>query len=480
MADVATIRSRLVLGLALTGVVVASVAGLSQHLEWLASLCTGFSEGCRQTADFSLFHLPLWLWGVGYYLLILLLFFGSYSLVLWALAVGFGIELGLVWIMFSQNIVCVFCLANFAVMLALVLCSLELPRLWQTVSVALVASILAAHIIPYQNGPQLGAASRREPAPAAKIGERTITYDELVLPVANRVFDLQEQIYRLERDRLDQLLAKLVIEREAEQQNRKAHELVKDYLAAQTITVQDGEIAAYYLENRARLGDWRGTEEELKAQIRAYLQQLKREQRLLEYARSLYPRHGVEIYLKEPQYPTIQVHLDQDDPVLGPENAPVTIVEFSDYQCPACRRSHELVRELRQSYGDRVRWVFKDFPMPGHQWARRAALAARCAAEQGKFWEYQDALFASQEELTPDRLTQLAGELNLQLEPFHQCLETDKFQPRLNKDLEQGRKLGFDTTPTFVINNRVVSGAPPAARFRQIINEELEKVRKNS
>lgn len=128
MADVAKIRSRLVLGLALTGVLVASVAGLSQHLEWLASFCAGFSEGCRQTADFSLFHLPLWLWGVGYYLLILLLFFGSYSLVLWALAVGFGIELGLVWIMFSQNIVCVFCLANFAVMLALVLCSLELPR----------------------------------------------------------------------------------------------------------------------------------------------------------------------------------------------------------------------------------------------------------------------------------------------------------------------------------------------------------------
>ena len=118
--------------------------------------------------------------------------------------------------------------------------------------------------------------------------------------------------------------------------------------------------------------------------------------------------------------------------------------------------------------------------MPGHQWARGAALAARCAGEQGRFWEYQDALFASQEELTPDRLTQLAGELNLQLEPFRQCLETDKFQSRLNKDLEQGRKLGFDTTPTFVINNRVVSGAPPAAHFRQIINEELERVRQNS
>lgn len=479
MAELEKIRRRLVFVLALSGVVVASMAGFSQHFEWLASLCAGFSDGCRQTAEFSLFHLPLWLWGVGYYLFVLLLFFGSYRLVLWAIAAGFGVEVGLVWIMFSQNLVCIFCLANFAIMLAIILCSLELPRLWQTVSVALAASILAAIVIPHQNG-RLLAPTRQEPAVVAKMGDKTISYDELVLPMANRIFDLQEQIYRLEHDRLDQLLAKLVIEREAERQAKPVQELVKDYLATQTITVPDEEINAYYLENRARLGEWRGTEEDLKTQIRNYLQQLKSQQRLLEYARSLYPRHGVEVFLKEPHYPTIQVQLDQDDPVLGPGNAPITIVEFSDYQCPACRRSHELVRQLRKSYGERVRWVFKDFPLPGHQWARSAALAARCAAEQGRFWEYQDALFASQEELASAQLTQLARELDLQVEPFSQCLETAKFQDRIDKDIEQGKRLGFDTTPTFVINNRVVSGAPPAARFRQIIDEELEKLRKNN
>jgi len=262
-------------------------------------------------------------------------------------------------------------------------------------------------------------------------------------------------------------------------QAKPVQELVKDYLAAQTITVSDEEIAAYYLENRARLGEWRGTEDDLKSQIRNYLQQLKSQQRLLEYARSLYSRHGVEVFLKEPHYPIIQVQIDRDDLVFGPENAPVTIVEFSDYQCPACRRSHELVRQLRQSYGNQVRWVFKDFPMPGHQWARTAALAARCAAEQGKFWEYQDLLFASSEELTPSRLTQLARKLDLRMEPFSQCLELGKFQARIDRDIEQAKKLGFDTTPTFVINNRVVSGAPPADRFRQIIDEELEKISKN-
>ncbi len=154
-------------------------------------------------------------------------------------------------------------------------------------------------------------------------------------------------------------------------------------------------------------------------QIRAYLQQQKIQQRVLEYAKSLNPKYGVVINLKEPPSPTIQVAIGKDDPVLGPENAPLTIVEFSDYQCPACRKNHEVVRELRGLYKERIRWIFKDFPMPGHKWAKGAALAARCAAEQGKFWQYQDMLFASQDELSPDRLTQFAKELGLPLEPFH-------------------------------------------------------------
>lgn len=480
MAEVPKIRKHLIMILALTGMVVASVAGLSHHLEWLASLCTGFSQGCRETAEFTLFRLPLWVWGAGYYLLVSLLFFRGYQLLFWIFAFGFGVELGLMWIMFSLNIVCLFCLANFLVMLAIILCSFDPPRLWQTLSVTLAASILSTLVIPYENPHHPVPVAGEKPVLVAKVGEKAVTRDELVLPMANRVYDLEEQIYRLERERLDQLLAKMVLDREAEQQGKSSQELVKDYLATQTISVQDQEIADYYADNRARWTEWKGTEQELMMQIRAYLQQLKTQQRLMEYVRSLYPRHAVEIYLKEPQSPTIQVHLEKDDPVFGPENAPLTIVEFSDYQCPACRRNHELVRELRKAYQDQVKWVFKDFPMPGHQWARGAALAARCAAEQGKFWLYQDLLFASQEELSPDRLTQFARELDLQMEPFGQCLEAGKFKARIDKDIEQGRKFGFNTTPTFVINNRVVSGVPPAARFRQIIDEELEKLRKNS
>ncbi len=200
---------------------------------------------------------------------------------------------------------------------------------------------------------------------------------------------------------------------------------------------------------------------------------------MFEYAKSLGPGYDLTVFLKEPQSPNIQVSIGKDDPVYGPDNAPLTIVEFSDYQCPACRKNHEVVRELKQAYKDRIRWVFKDLPMPGHKWARGAALAARCAAEQGKFWQYQDLLFSSQEELSPDRLAHLATELGLQMEPFSQCLNAAKFQAQLEKDIEEAKKFGLNTTPTLVINNRLVSGAPPPDRFKQIIDEELQKVGKN-
>jgi len=480
MAEGHKSRKLLFMLLTLAGLLVAFLSGLSQRLEWLATLCTGFTQGCQETAEFSLFGVPVWLWGVVYYLLISLLVFRGYGVLFWFLAAGFGVELGLMWTMFSLKTVCVFCLANFLVMTALILCSLERVHLWQTLSVTLATLLFALVLIPYGSSSPSAAPDKQAPAPVARVGSTVITYEELVQPLAPRIGELQHQIYRLELERLDQMLAKVLLEREAEHQGKQVQELVKEFLASHAVAVDDREVEDYYVENRSRWTEWKGSEQDLKSQIRAYLQQVKTQQKVLTYAKSLGPKYGVEIYLKEPQPPAISVSLDKDDPVLGPEDAALTIVEFSDYQCPACRRNHETVRELRTIYKDRVKWVFKDFPMPGHKWAKGAALAAHCAADQGEFWRYQDLLFGSEEELTSERLIQLANQLGLRMELFSRCLQEDKFQNRIDKGIEQGRKFGFNTTPTFVINNRVVAGAPPPDRFRQIIDEELAKARKNS
>jgi protein-disulfide isomerase len=472
-------RRLLILSLALIGIVVASLAGLSHRLEWLASWCSGFGDGCRETVDYSLAGVPVWVWGVIFYLLVSLLLVRAHGLLFWVVAAGFGMELGLMWIMYSMKTVCVFCLANFLVITLLTLSSFQKARVWQTLAVALAAFILSTVVITNESSSHAAATEKQHPPLAAKVAGQVITYDELVQPVASRIYDLQQQIYRLERDRLDSLVAKTVLEKEAEKQGKPLQELVKDYVASQIITVEDQEVESYYTENRGRWVDYSGSEQDLMNQIRAFLQQQKIQQRVLDYAKSLGPKYDLTVYLKEPQSPNIQVSIDKDDPVYGPENAPLTIVEFSDYQCPACRRNHEVVRELRQTYKDRIKWVFKDYPMPGHKWAKGAALAARCAADQGKFWQYQDLLFSTQEELSPDRLTQFAGDLGLQVNSFRQCLDAGKFQGRLDKDIEEGKRFGFNTTPTLVINNRLLSGAPPPDRFRQIIDEELQKLGKN-
>jgi protein-disulfide isomerase len=471
---------RIIFVLSLAGILVALVAGLSHRLEWLAALCTGLGDGCKATAQFSLFALPVWLWGAIYYLLVSALWVGAYGWLFWVLAAGFGVELGLMWAMLSMNTVCVFCVANFAVMVALVLCSLHKARIWQTLTVTLAAFILSTALIPKGNGIQSYTASKQDPFLVARVAGQVITYDELVQPVASRIYDLQQQIYRLERDRLDQLVAKKALEKEAENQGKPLQELLKEFLASQSVTVEDHEVDDYYAENRSRFAEWNGSQQELFAQIRAYLLQVKRQQTVLEYSKSLGSKYDVAVYLKEPQSPMIQVAMEKDDPVLGPSNAPLTIFEFSDYQCPACRRTHAVVRELQQLYNDRIRWVFKNFPMPGHKWARGAAMAAFCAAEQGKFWEYHDLLFSSHEDLSPQHLLELAKGLGLQQDTFINCLDAGKSQANVERHIEEGKKFGLDTTPTFIINNRLVSGAPPADRLKEIIDEELQRVAKDS
>jgi protein-disulfide isomerase len=480
MAEQCAQRKRVILLLGLAGVLIALLAGLSHRIEWLASLCTGLGDGCKTTAQFSLFGVPVWAWGVVFYLLISALWVGACEWLFWLVAAGFGAELALLWVMFSTKTVCVFCVANFLVMCCLIVFSFRKGRFWQTSTVTLACLLLSAQLVPRLNEAQPYALANQNSAVVATAAGQAITYDELVHPVASRIHDLQQQIYRLERERLDQLIAKMVLQKEAENRGKPLQELVREFLNSQNVTVENKEVEDYYAENRARFADWSGPQQDLMAQIRAYLQQVKRQQLVLDYSKSLGQNYDVAVYLKEPRSPLIQVTMEKDDPVFGPTNAPLTIFEFSDYQCPACRRSHAVVREMRQLYNDRIRWVFKDFPMPGHKWAKGAAMAAHCAAEQGKFWEYHDLLFNTQEELTPEHLLQLAKDLGLPQEPFSKCLEVGKYQALVDKYVEEGRKFGLDTTPTFVINNRLVSGAPPPDRFKRIIDEELQRVARDS
>jgi len=165
----------------------------------------------------------------------------------------------------------------------------------------------------------------------------------------------------------------------------------------------------------------------------------------------------------------------ENDAIRGDENAKVTIVEFSDYECPFCKKAEPTMKKILKNYEGQVRWVYRDFPMSYHKKAQLAAEASEAAHAQGKYWEYHDLLFKNNDKLGKESLVKYAEELGLDMEQFNSDLESGKYKDEVAKDFADGEAAGVDGTPAFFINGRKVVGAQPYEEFARVIDEELEK-----
>ena len=163
------------------------------------------------------------------------------------------------------------------------------------------------------------------------------------------------------------------------------------------------------------------------------------------------------------------------DPSIGDPDAPVKIVEFSDFQCPFCKRFVDQTKDLIfQEYGDAIYFEYRDFPLNSiHPSAQKAAEAAECAAEQGMFWEMHDTIFNNQSAIGVDSLKGYAADLGLDTAQFDSCLDTGKYAAEVQADLDDGQNAGVTGTPAFFINGIKVVGAQPFSVFKQIIDAEL-------
>lgn len=172
----------------------------------------------------------------------------------------------------------------------------------------------------------------------------------------------------------------------------------------------------------------------------------------------------------------VEVSVD-DDPVKGEAGAPVTLVEFSDFQCPFCERGWEIMKQVEEEYvkTGKVKIVFRDFPLEFHDKAKAAAMAAECADEQGKFWEYHDKLFENQGELSMENFKKWAGELGLDGSQFNECLDSEKYKAEVEKDMGEGQEYGVSGTPAFFVNGRMITGAQPYEVFKEAIEEALKE-----
>ena len=195
----------------------------------------------------------------------------------------------------------------------------------------------------------------------------------------------------------------------------------------------------------------------------AYLREKKHE-----FMEELRTKADIKLFLERPEL----IHLDitpDDDPSIGPVDAPITIITFADYQCPFCSRGTETLKELVAKKGDYIRIILRDFPLPSHKDAKMAAEAAECADEQGKFWEYSELLFSNQQSLTSENLQEYATRIGLNREQFGECLNSGEQRQEVDKDIADAKMAGISSTPSILINGYYIAGIPSLDYLEEVI-----------
>ncbi|MGO9454942.1 MAG: thioredoxin domain-containing protein [Candidatus Binataceae bacterium] len=300
----------------------------------------------------------------------------------------------------------------------------------------------------------------------ATVGSHKITEAELDTKIKPEMAALDGKIYDLKHQALQSMADEYLIEEAAKKEKLSVTDYLKKEVEQKADKVTEADAQKYYDQ---RKGPGTPPFDQIKGRLIAALQNQAEQAQREKLLDSLRKQEPTRILLKAPR---IEV-ASAGHPSVGPANAPVTIIEFSDFQCPFCKRVEPTLKEVREKYGDNVRLVYMDYPLPMHNHALDAAKAGRCAAEQGKFWPFHDAMFADQSKESPADLKAIAKNLGLDTGKFDTCLDQAKYEAGVQSDLEQGRQLGIDGTPAFFINGRMLVGAQPPESFNQIIDEEL-------
>lgn len=305
----------------------------------------------------------------------------------------------------------------------------------------------------------------------AEVDGEAITAEAVDRAVALPLAEFQGQLYELKRRKLEELISETLLRREAARRRVSVPELLDAEVTAKTGPVTDQEIETFYRENRARLS---GDDKAVRERIRSFLQAQRLAAEREAFLQKLRSQSHVVVRLNRP--PPVRVAVDPREgaAVKGPPGAPVAVVEFSDFQCPFCKKALAELERVLAAYPTQVRLIYRHLPLEGiHPQARGAAEAAECASTQGRFWEYHDRIFAEPEDLSPAKLRRLAEEVRLNLEDFEQCLTQGQTRAAVAQDTAVATRLGLTGTPTFFINGRPIQGAQPFQAFRAIIDEEL-------
>jgi protein-disulfide isomerase len=302
--------------------------------------------------------------------------------------------------------------------------------------------------IPVVKGADVNTATLPPATVLATVAGKPITaamIDERLRPLA---YKLRMSTYLMEKGALDQAIYNQLLLAEANRRNVAPEDIVRTEISEKTHQPTEAEIAKFYTEHQSNIP---GKLDAVRSRISSYLQDQQQKELENALAERLRKQANIRMLLVEPP-PLVQTISVDDDPARGDANAPVTVVEFTDFQCPSCAAMQPVLDEVLKSYGNKVRFVVRDFPLQAHANARKAAEAANAANAQGKFWDYAAVLFKHQSALDVPSLKKYASDLGLNRAVFDAALDSGKYSAEVRHDLDDGEKYGIDGTPAIFIN----------------------------
>ena len=317
--------------------------------------------------------------------------------------------------------------------------------------------------------------------PAQKVAEvdgQPITYGDLTNDhdVGPKIRQAEVKaltdLYDQRRGLLDEMISRRLLENEAKAQGKTLEQWFQTDYMNSVPEPTDDEAKSFYEEHKAQIPPGQSFDD-LKPRLKQAVKQQKLRDNMGKMLDSLKEKHHVAIALEPPELPRIEV--EAKGPARGPSGAPVTIVEFSDFQCPFCGREYPVIEKLMKEYDGKVRLVFRHYPLDFHPFAEKAAEAGACAADQGKFWELHNKMFENQQKLAVDDLKGYAKSVGVDASKFDKCLDSGEKKAQVDEDQKAGSAAGVQGTPAFFINGIFVNGAQPYETMKQAIDRELKK-----
>jgi protein-disulfide isomerase len=310
---------------------------------------------------------------------------------------------------------------------------------------------------------QLVPASTATPSVLAEVNGHKLTDVDLEQKKVGSVLQARYQYYLSQRKALDQLVDDELLSLAAERKHLTVDQILKNEVYKDIKDPTEDQLQVYY----------EGMESQepypaVRDRVLEHIRQLRRDKARAAYVKNLHTDASLRILLAPP---VADVNLD-DAHFRGAKNAPVLLVEFADYECPYCEKVNPLIQKLSEEYGDKLAVVYKDFPLPMHHRSQKAAEAARCAGEQGKYWEYHDVLYYSRQ-LDINELKKHAQVLKLDEGRFNECLDSGATAAAVQKDLEEGKQLNLPGTPSFFINNHFFHGAMDYSALHEMVEQQL-------